>query len=154
MKKTVNYANVYPIASYFTKRVETYAKEDTQDSSLASTENLIPSTSANSAAVTSLTTTISDDIDVEVSGFGTLIDGPSQPKLLSYPRDQKNRSFRTIWYTSFPWLEYSIARETLPHQHQEAIQHLLKLVYLPGQRRWKPIAVLSLMTQAQITCFP
>ena len=84
--------------------METDAEEDTQDSSLASTETLIPSTSAYSAAVTSLTPTISDDMDVEVSGLGTLIDGPSQPKLLSYPRDQNNRSFRTILYNSFPWL--------------------------------------------------
>ena len=142
--------------------METNAEENNQDCSLASTETLIPSISAHSATVTSLTPTISVDQDVDVSGLETLIDGPTQPNLLSYPRDQNNRSFRAIWYTSFPWLEYSIAKdksfvllvETLAHQHQKVIQHLLKLAFLPGQRRWKPIAVLSPMTQALITYFP
>ena len=110
-KRTANNANLLPITSYFAKRVETNAEENNQDCSLASTETLIPSTSAHSATVTSLTPTISVDQDVDVSGLGTLIDGPTQPNLLSYPREQKNRSFRAIWYTSFPWLEYSIAKD-------------------------------------------
>ena len=49
------------------------------------------------------------DIDSAVSGRGTLVDGPSQPNLGSYPRGQKNRCFRATWYASHPWLEYSIA---------------------------------------------
>ncbi|CAF1415793.1 unnamed protein product [Adineta ricciae] len=33
---------------------------------------------------------------------------PTQPKLSSYPTDKQNRSFRSIWYSTFPWLEYSV----------------------------------------------
>ncbi|CAF3872350.1 unnamed protein product [Rotaria sp. Silwood2] len=32
---------------------------------------------------------------------------PTQPKLSSYPVNKQNRSFRSIWYSTFPWLEYS-----------------------------------------------
>ena len=51
------------------------------------------------------------DTDSAVSDLGTLVDGPSQPNLGSYPRGQKNRCFRATWYTSYPWLEYSIAKD-------------------------------------------
>ena len=97
--------------SYFAKKVETNSKENKHDCSLASTETLTPSTSANSATVISLTPTVSLDQDVDMKGLGTLIDGTTQPNLLSYLRDQKNRSFGAIWYTSFPWLEYSISKD-------------------------------------------
>jgi hypothetical protein len=46
-----------------------------------------------------------------VSDLGMLVDGPSQPNLGSYPRNQKNRCFRADWYTSYLWLEYSIAKD-------------------------------------------
>ncbi|XP_028408662.1 zinc finger MYM-type protein 1-like [Dendronephthya gigantea] len=81
--------------------------------------SLIPSTSA---AVTPLTPSVCVvqppqvgvrpvDLDSAVSDLGTLVDGPSQPNLGSYPRGQKNRCFRATWYTSYPWLEYSIAKD-------------------------------------------
>ncbi|CAB4040240.1 Hypothetical predicted protein [Paramuricea clavata] len=50
-------------------------------------------------------------LDSAVSDLGTLVDGPSQPNLGSYPRNQKNRCFRAAWYTSYLWLEYSIAKD-------------------------------------------
>ena len=74
MKRTANNANLLTITSYFTKKVETHAKENNQDCSLVSTETIPPSTSAHSATVTSLIPTISVDQDVDVSGLGTLID--------------------------------------------------------------------------------
>ena len=51
------------------------------------------------------------DIDSAVSDLGTLVDGPSQPSVGSYPKGQKNRCFRATWYTSYPWLKYSIAKD-------------------------------------------
>ncbi|CAF3969951.1 unnamed protein product, partial [Rotaria sordida] len=36
---------------------------------------------------------------------------PTQPKLSSYPMNKHNRSFRSIWYSTFPWLEYSIKQD-------------------------------------------
>ena len=41
------------------------------------------------------------DENVEVSYLVTLIDGPSQPKLTSYPRDQKNRTPCALFYEIF-----------------------------------------------------
>lgn len=92
----------------------------TEDNDTASS-SLIPSTSA---AVTPLTPSVCVvqppqvgvrpvDLDSAVSDLGSLVDGPSQPNLGlgSYPRDQKNRCFRATWYTSYPWLEYSIAKD-------------------------------------------
>ena len=95
----------------------------TEDNDTASS-SLIPSTSA---AVTPLTPSVCVvqppqvgvrpvDLDFAVSDLGSLVDGPSQPNLSerdqkSYPRDQKNRCFRETWYTSYPWLEYSIAKD-------------------------------------------
>ena len=51
------------------------------------------------------------DIDSAASDVGTLVDRPSQPNLGAYPRDQKNRCFQATWYTSYPWLKYSIAKD-------------------------------------------
>ena len=39
--------------------------------------------------------------------LGSLVNGPCQPKLKSYPKGQQNRCFQACWYSSFPWLEYS-----------------------------------------------
>lgn len=33
---------------------------------------------------------------------------PTQPKLSSYRMNKDNRSFRSAWFSTFPWLEYSI----------------------------------------------
>ena len=88
----------------------------TEDNNTASS-SLFPSTSA---VVTQLNPSICVvqaqvgarpvDIDSAVSDLETLVDGPSQPNLGSYPRGQKNR-FRATRYTSYPWLEYSIAKD-------------------------------------------
>ena len=33
---------------------------------------------------------------------------PAPPKLSFYPTNKQNRSFHSIWYSTCPWLEYSI----------------------------------------------
>ncbi|CAF1604927.1 unnamed protein product [Rotaria magnacalcarata] len=38
---------------------------------------------------------------------------PAQPKLSSYPTNKHGRSFRSIWYSNFPWLEYSIKQDAV-----------------------------------------
>jgi hypothetical protein len=38
-------------------------------------------------------------------------DPPAQPKLMSYKQNKDNRSFRSIWYLKYPWLEYSIEQD-------------------------------------------
>ena len=43
---------------------------------------------------------------------------------------------------------------TSAHRPQSVMQHSLKLVSPPGQRRWKIIADLNPMTHASITSFP
>ena len=41
----------------------------------------------------------------------SLKDPPIQPKLSLYPSNKHNRSFRSIWYSKFSWLDYSIKQD-------------------------------------------
>jgi len=46
---------------------------------------------------------------------------PQQPKLTSYPMDKNNRSFRSEWYGSFAWLEYSVKSKSNLTVHSIAV---------------------------------
>ncbi|CAF1398486.1 unnamed protein product [Rotaria sordida] len=52
--------------------------------------------------------TTSDTIDISCS----CEDPPTQPKLISCPKNHKNRSFMSKWYEGRPWLEYSIEKNS------------------------------------------
>ena len=55
-----------------------------------------------SSVSTSVTTCAPDDLNIL---------GPSRPKLNSFPKDKKNRCFRSVWYNQFSWLEYSVNKD-------------------------------------------
>ena len=40
--------------------------------------------------------------------LGSINSGPMRPVLISYPKNDKNRSFLANWYANFSWLEYSV----------------------------------------------
>jgi len=45
----------------------------------------------------------------------TLADGPCRPELYEFPltvMGGRKRSFRSAWYSSFPWLEYSLTEDS------------------------------------------
>ena len=114
-----------PITSYFTKRTNHAASHESETSNststtgIASTRTVLNPTAistsgpANDDAPTSLERIGQPENEIVTeSDLGTLADGPSQPKLTSYPRGgKKNRSFQATWYSSFPWLEYSVAKD-------------------------------------------
>lgn len=50
----------------------------------------------------------------DVSDLGQKCDGPNQIKLLEYPQQRfglRKRSFSAIWFSNFPWLEYSVSKD-------------------------------------------
>ncbi|CAF3130794.1 unnamed protein product [Rotaria socialis] len=42
---------------------------------------------------------------------GSCYEGPTQPKLVSYPINKDKRCFRSEWFLKFSWLEYSIEND-------------------------------------------
>ena len=49
-------------------------------------------------------------LDSAACDLGTLVDGPAQSILGSYLRNKMDHCFRAVWYTSYQWLEYSMAK--------------------------------------------
>ena len=114
-----------PISSCFTKRVNRTASHESETLNSTSTTGISSSQTVLNPTANSSSVPANDDAPTSLeligqpenemvteSDLGTLADGPCQPKLICYPRSgKKNRSFKATWYSSFPWLEYSVAKD-------------------------------------------
>ena len=70
-------------------------------------ENLASSTAEQLELPAVIHQLSSTPIDISRSGSGPA----SQPKLPLYAKNKENRSFQSHWFSSFPWLEYSIGQD-------------------------------------------
>ena len=61
-------------------------------------------------------TPVISDSELTEYDLGLKIDGPAQPRLSSYPRSKfgsHKRSFQAAYYSSFPFLEYSVQKDSV-----------------------------------------
>ena len=69
----------------------------------------------NQASIGTPTTVISDS-ELTKHDLGLKINGPAQPHLSSYPKSKfgsQKRSFQAAYYSSFPFLEYSVQKNSV-----------------------------------------
>ena len=68
-----------------------------------------------SQASTDTPTPVISDSELTEHDLGFKIDGPAQPRLSSYPKSKcgsKKLSFQAACYSSFPFLEYSVQKDS------------------------------------------
>ena len=69
-----------------------------------------------SQAGTGTPTLVISDSDLTEHDLGLKIDGSAQPRLLSFPKSKfgnQKRSFQAAYYSSFPFLEYSVQKDSV-----------------------------------------
>ena len=69
-----------------------------------------------SQASTGTPTPVISNLELTEHDLGLKIDGPAQPRLSSYPRSKfgcQKRSFQAAYYCSFPFLEYSVQKDSV-----------------------------------------
>ena len=80
---------------------------------------------------------------VAPSDLGNLTDGPSRPRLQTYPKNSQSRRFQKQWYDEFPFIEYSVEQDAvycfpcrtagLPNSSN----HSNKILVEGGFKNWK-----------------
>ena len=69
-----------------------------------------------SQASTRTPTPMTSNSELTEHDLGLKIDGPAQPRLSSYPKSKfgsQKRSFQAAYYSSFPFLEYSVQKDSV-----------------------------------------